>query len=75
MTFHQLDPNSTRVTVQLDYDPQGVVENVGDQLGVMDRRVQGDLERFKAFIEGRGVETGAWRGDIENRSDTTTPGA
>ena len=75
VTFHQLDDMTTRVTVQMDYEPQGMIENIGDLLGVVDRRVEGDLERFKAFIEGRGVETGAWRGDIENRSDTTgTPG-
>jgi uncharacterized membrane protein len=73
VTFHQLDTNTTRVTVQLDYDPQGVVENVGDLLGVVDRRVQGDLERFKEFIEGRGTETGAWRGEVKNRSDRTSP--
>ena len=76
VTFHQLDATTTRVTVQLDYDPQGVIENVGDMLGVVDRRVQGDLERFKTFIEGRGVATGAWRGDIENQSDRTgVPGS
>jgi uncharacterized membrane protein len=69
VTFHQLDATTTRVTVQLDYEPQGVIENVGDMLGVVDRRVQGDLDRFKEFIEGRGTETGAWRGDIENRAD------
>jgi uncharacterized membrane protein len=69
VTFHQLDTNRTRVTVQMDYEPEGLTEKVGDLLGVMDRRVQGDMERFKEFIEGRGVETGAWRGDIENQSD------
>jgi uncharacterized membrane protein len=76
VTFHQLDEMTTRVTVQMDYEPQGVVENIGDMLGVVDRRVEGDLERFKEFIESRDAETGAWRGDIENRTDTTgTPGA
>ena len=76
VTFHQLDPNSTRVTVQMEYEPKGIVENLGDMVGVVDRRVQGDLERFKEFIEGRGMSTGAWRGDIENQSDqSTTPGA
>jgi uncharacterized membrane protein len=76
VTFHQLSPTETRVTVQLEYEPQGIVENLGDLVGVVDRRVQGDLERFKEFIEARGMETGAWRGDVENRSDTAnTPGA
>jgi hypothetical protein len=50
--------------LQLEYAPQGVVENVGDALGVVSLRVQGDLERFKEFIETRGRETGAWRGQV-----------
>ena len=58
-----------RITQQ-DYAPEGVVEKVGDMAGLVDRRVEGDLERFKAFIESRGTETGGWRGDIENRSDS-----
>jgi len=65
VTFHRLGENQTRVTLQLDYDPEGVVENVGDALGFVSRRVEGDLERFKAFIEKRGHETGAWRGEIK----------
>jgi uncharacterized membrane protein len=65
VTFHRLGENQTRITVQIDYDPEGVVENVGDALGVVDRRVQGDLNRFKRCIEERGHQTGAWRGTIE----------
>ena len=65
VTFHLLSDTTTRVMLQLEYDPQGVVENVGDMLGVVSRRVAGDLERFKAFIEARGQETGAWRGEVE----------
>lgn len=65
VTFHRLDENSTRVMLQVDYDPEGVVENVGDKLGVVSRRVEGDLERFKKFIEQRGQATGAWRGEIQ----------
>ena len=65
ITFHRLDDNTTRVMLQLDYDPEGVVENVGDALGFVSRRVEGDLERFKEFVEARGQETGAWRGTIE----------
>ncbi|MFJ1460413.1 SRPBCC family protein [Nocardia wallacei] len=64
VTFHRLDPNTTRVTAQMDIDPDGFVENVGDKLGVIDRRVHGDLKRFKNFIEQRGAETGQWRGDV-----------
>jgi uncharacterized membrane protein len=65
VTFHRLEENKTRVMLQLDYEPQGVVEAVGDKLGIVERRVKGDLERFKEFIENRGSETGAWRGTIE----------
>jgi hypothetical protein len=50
--------------VQMDFEPEGVVEQAGDKLGVVRRRVTGDLERFKAFIESKGSETGSWRGDV-----------
>lgn len=53
------------MTVQMDYEAHGLVENLGDKLGLVDRRVKGDLERFKEFIESRGTETGAWRGDVQ----------
>jgi uncharacterized membrane protein len=66
VTFHYIDPNTTRIMIQLDYDPEGIVENVGDKLGFVQRRVEGDLKRFKEFIESRPSETGAWRGTIEN---------
>jgi uncharacterized membrane protein len=65
VTFHRLSDTTTRVMLQMEYDPQGVVENVGDMLGVVSRRVANDLERFKEFIEARGHETGAWRGEVE----------
>lgn len=64
VTFHQIDQNTTRVTIQMDWDPEGVVEKAGALLGVDDRRVKGDAKRFKEFIESRGTETGAWRGDV-----------
>lgn len=65
ITFHRLDDDKTRVTAQMDIDPEGFTENVGDKLGVVDARVSGDMKRFKSFIEERGQETGAWRGDVE----------
>jgi uncharacterized membrane protein len=66
VTFHRLDENHTRVTVQMDFDPEGFVETAGDKLGVVDRQVKGDVKRFKEFIENRGgVETGAWRGEVD----------
>ena len=64
VTFHKIDPQTTRLMLQIDYDPQGAMENVGSALGVVSRRVEGDLERFKEFIESRGSETGAWRGEV-----------
>ena len=64
VTFHRLSDVTSKVMLQLEYDPQGFVENVGDALGVVSLRVQGDLERFKEFIEKRGCETGAWRGQV-----------
>ena len=64
VTFDKIGEEDTRIRVELIYEPEGVVENVGDAVGVLSRRVEGDLERFKDFIEGRGQETGAWRGDV-----------
>jgi len=64
VTFHRLGEGQTKVTLQLDVDPEGPVENVGTALGVVQRRVKGDMERFKEFIESRGTETGAWRGEV-----------
>ncbi|MBO9523254.1 MAG: SRPBCC family protein [Nocardioidaceae bacterium] len=54
----------TRVTLRLEFEPEGIVEKAGDVLQIVDRRAGKDLERFKEFIEERGVETGAWRGEV-----------
>jgi uncharacterized membrane protein len=70
VTFHRLADDRTRVMLQLDYEPEGFVENVGDFLGVLSGRTEGDLERFKDFIEERGVESGAWRGKVPGKDDT-----
>jgi uncharacterized membrane protein len=64
VTFAPLSADDTRVTVELDWDPEGFTEKVGAALGFDDRRVENDLERFRQFIESRGMETGAWRGDV-----------
>jgi hypothetical protein len=50
--------------LEISYEPEGFVESVGDAIGVVSRRVENDLERFKEFIENRRRETGAWRGTI-----------
>ncbi|MAU12738.1 MAG: cyclase [Anaerolineaceae bacterium] len=65
VTFHHIDDDTTRVMLQMDYNPEGFIENVGAALGIVEQRIKGDLERFKTFIEQRGVATGAWRGEIE----------
>jgi uncharacterized membrane protein len=65
VTFTPIDAQRCRVSLALEYDPQGFIEKVGDMLGVVSRRVEGDLERFKQFIEERPMETGAWRGEIK----------
>jgi uncharacterized membrane protein len=64
VSFQPLGPDKTRVTVRMSYEPKGVTEKLGDMLGIVSRRVEGDLGRFKSFIESRGRETGAWRGTV-----------
>ena len=65
VTFHPLNDDQTRVTLQLTFEPEGLVEQAGDKLGLVEARAKGDLKRFKEFIESRGSETGAWRGEID----------
>jgi uncharacterized membrane protein len=65
VTFHRLGEGTSKVMLQMDFEPEGVVETAGDKLGVVGRRVEGDLKRFKSFIESRGTEEGGWRGTVE----------
>lgn len=69
VTFHRLDEGKTRVTLQMAYEPEGMIESLGAALGFVDRNIQGDLENFRDMIEARGHETGAWRGEV--RQDPT----
>lgn len=64
VTFHRIDDTTTRLMVQIDWQPEGLAEKAGAVVGVDDRQVKADLARFKEFIETRGAETGAWRGDV-----------
>ena len=64
--FEPAGAERTRLELQLDFEPDGILETAGDALGVVERRVRGDLERFKAFIESRGQATGAWRGTVDD---------
>ena len=65
--FHRLDDRRTRVTLTMDVDPDGMIETVGSAIGVPERQVEGDLKRFKEFIEQRAVASGAWRGTVEQK--------
>jgi uncharacterized membrane protein len=65
VTFHPLNDTQTRVTLQMKFEPEGVTEQMGDKMGAVSRRAEGDLKRFKSFIEERGTETGGWRGEID----------
>jgi len=70
VTFEALGDSRTRIALEMDVDPEGFVENVADALGILDRRIEGDLERFREFIESRGQETGAWRGEVKEGART-----
>jgi uncharacterized membrane protein len=64
VTFEERGPSQTLIRLSMSYQAEGARENVGSAAGLDERRVRGDLERFKELIEGRGAETGAWRGEI-----------
>lgn len=65
VTFHRLSDTSTRVTAQIDWEPEGMLEKLGSLVGVASHAVRKDLDNFKEFIERRGSATGAWRGDVD----------
>ena len=65
VTFHRLSDQKSKVMLQMDYEPEGALETIGDSVGAVSLRVAGDLERFKDFIESRGRESGAWRGEVK----------
>ncbi|TAH38686.1 MAG: SRPBCC family protein [Planctomycetota bacterium] len=64
VAFEAVSPCRTRITLHLDYDPEGPLQSTGSMLGAVTARVDGDLQRFQEFIEARGAPTGAWRGEI-----------
>ena len=65
VTFHRLSDDETRVMIQIDWEPSGLIEKAGAAVGVDDHRVKADAKKFKQFIESRGAETGAWRGEVD----------
>jgi uncharacterized membrane protein len=69
-----VDASHTRVTVEMEYEPEGIVEKAADTLGLLTRQVRDDLERFREFIETRGAETGAWRGRVPDDAPGEMPG-
>jgi len=71
VTFHRLSDDQTRVTLQLDWEPEGFVETAGAVLQIDDMQVARDLAKFKEIIEAQGVESGEWRGDIDRAPDAT----
>lgn len=66
VSFDDLGSERTRVHLEMSYSPDGLVDQVGDAMGLLQNRVGDDLVRFKRFIEDRGTETGGYREEIEN---------
>ncbi|HLI51355.1 MAG TPA: SRPBCC family protein [Thermomicrobiaceae bacterium] len=73
VSFEPLATNMTRVMLDLDYEPDSMVESIGDKLGFMSRQVESDLDHFKSFIESRGTATGSWRGEVRDGMTDTKP--
>ena len=65
VSFEPLGPEQTRVTVALEWEPEGFVEKAGSAVHADSHQISADLRRFKEFIEGRGIETGAWRSAVD----------
>jgi uncharacterized membrane protein len=65
VTFHRIDDNTTKIMLQMEFEPESFLEKAGDALGLVKARTKGDLGRFKDFIESSGKETGAWRGEVD----------
>ena len=55
VTFEDLGGGQTSVQLSLEYEPEGIMEKVGDKLNIVERQAESDLNRFKAFIEDEGV--------------------
>jgi len=64
VTFQPTGEAATRINLQMEFEPEGIAETVGDRLGFVAKQAEGDLKRFKSFVEQRGSETGAWRGRV-----------
>jgi len=74
VTFEDVGGGQTQVHLVLEYEPEGMVEKIGDKLNVVENQAEGDLDRFKAFIESEGYATGAWRGSVAAGTAPDEPG-
>ena len=74
VTFEDVGGGQTQVHLVLEYKPEGLVEKIGDKLNVVENKAEGDLDRFKAFIESEGYATGAWRGSVGTGTAADEPG-
>ena len=74
VTFTDLGGGQTSLHLSLEYEPEGLVEKIGDKLNVVENQAEGDLDRFKAFIESEGYATGAWRGTVNPGGSISAPG-
>jgi hypothetical protein len=72
--FEDVGGGQTSLRLTLEYEPEGIVEKVGDKLNVVDRQAEADLQRFKDFIEDEGYASGAWRGTVNPGATVGTPG-
>ncbi|HEU6445218.1 MAG TPA: SRPBCC family protein [Gaiellaceae bacterium] len=62
--FEPLGADRTKIDVTISWEPEGLMESLGAKIGADTMGVKKDLDNFKELIEGRGVETGAWRGEV-----------
>ena len=74
VTFTAMGASSTLVRLSLDFEPEGLVEKAGDALNIVGRQAESDLEKFKTWFEARGLETGGWRGSVNEGASVGTPG-
>src|SRR6476661_163035 len=74
VTFEDVGGGQTSVHLSLEFEPEGLLEKVGDKLNIVENQAEADLDRFKAFIEAEGYATGAWRGSVNEGAAVGTPG-
>jgi carbon monoxide dehydrogenase subunit G len=72
--FEPIGDGRTRVDLSMQYEPETAVEQAGDAIGLVSRKVEKTIEDFKSFLEERGRETGAWRGEVHGGQETSAPG-